>query len=773
MNILERNGVVDSATYKNSPRRVEGRDKVMGKAVYAGDYYSDRLEREIDVAYAVTSTQATGSVLSIDTQAALESQGVHAVLTHENAPRLKKVLSLNGTEIGDILPLQNSKLHYNGQCIALVVADSLEHARNAALLVKACYSQPEPNVAFTLQQGQERLADAKQVGAMEKGKERIGDPEKVYGLSTHRIDITAATSPHHHNAMEPGAIIATWEDDGGLTIRMPSQFCYGDAVILGEAFGFGLKERLPRIIGQVLDGLEFHNKVRVITPLAGGAFGSKQANIHTLLAPMAAKVVGRPVKLVLSREQTFSMMPFRGQSQQRLRMSADIHGNLEAILHDTQIAQGAGGSFIEPVSENTMKAYACKNISVNNRSARLDTGAPGWMRAPGASLGLFAMEVAIDMLAEKAGIDPLEMRLRNHADVEPDTGHEWSSKSLKQCYQEAATSIGWFERNARVGSMREGRQLVGFGMATAIYPTRMLPAVASITLYPTGVAVVKSAVHEIGQGMLTTMTQVAVEHLGLPLASVKLEWGDTRLPYGSMAVGSMGALTNGAAIAEAAIKVSKALFKIVVKDAASPLRGQKVDHLAIRGEFIVAEDGTKESVTVAASRLAKPIEEEAITGRPPQLPTLPHKYGRCVFGAQFAKVLVDPDTMHLKVERLVGAFAGGRALNPLLVRSQLMGGMVWGIGQALMEESSLDPRTGMWMNGNLGEALVPVNADASGIEAILIEEDDRRGHPLGIKGMGEIGGIGTAAAISNAIYHATGKRLLSLPMKIDDLLRDE
>ena len=214
----------------------------------------------------------------------------------------------------------------------------------------------------------------------------------------------------------------------------------------------------------MLGGLEFDNKVRVITPLAGGAFGSKQANIHTLLAPMAAKMVGRPVKLVLSREQTFSMMPFRGESQQRLRMGADIHGNLEAILQDVQTAQGAGGSFMEPVSENTMKAYACKNIGVNNRSARLDTNAPGWMRGPGASLGQFALTIAMDMLAEKAGIDPLEMRLRNHADVEPDTGHEWSSKSLKQCYQEAATRIGWFERNPQVGSMREGRHLVGFGM---------------------------------------------------------------------------------------------------------------------------------------------------------------------------------------------------------------------------------------------------------------------------------------------------------------------
>ena len=771
MDTSERIGVVDLATYKNAPRRIEGRDKVMGKAVYAGDFYSDRLEREIDVAYAVTSAQATGSVLSIDARAALASEGVHAVLTHENAPRLKNVLSINGTEIGDILPLQDSKLHYGGQCVALVVADSLEHARNAALLVAVRYSEPEPTAAFNLQQGRGRLKDAKSVGAMEKGKEKIGDPEKAHGLSAHRVDIQVDTSPHHHNAMEPGAIVATWDEDGGLTIRMPTQFCYGDAVNLGEAFGFGLKDRLPRIIGQVLGGFQFDNKVRVISPLAGGAFGSKQANIHMLLAPMAAKVVGRPVKLVLSREQTFSMMPFRGQSHQRLRMSADVNGTLEAILQDIELAQGAGGTFIEPASENTTKVYACKNIWVNTQTARLDTGAPGWMRAPGASLGQFAVEIAIDMLAEKIGIDPLAMRLRNHADVEPNTGHEWSSKSLKQCYQEAAQKSGWFERDPRVGSMRDGRHLVGFGMATSIYPTRQLPAVASITLSVDGKAVVKSAVHEIGQGMLTTMTQVAADHLGLPLGDVRLEWGDTKLPYGSMAVGSMGALTNGSAIAEAANQVIQTLCKMVVKDPSSPLHGQHRHDLVIHGHYIVAPDGTKESVTSAASRLSAPIEEEAITGRPPKLPTLPHKYARFAFGAQFVKVLIDPDTMHLKVERLVGGFAGGRALNPLLVRSQLMGSMVWGLGQALIEESTIDHRTGIWMNGNLGEALVPVNADSSGIEVILIEEDDRRGSALGIKGMGEIGVVGTAAAISNAIYHATGKRLTSLPMKIEDLYR--
>ncbi len=758
-------GVVSPEAYKNASRRIEGREKVVGQARYVGDFDGPNLSVELDVAVAVTSSQATGCILSIDSEEALASPGAMAVLTYENAPRLHKVFSPNGTEIGSILPLQETELHYAGECVAVVVADTLEHARTAALLVKVTYSAPESSQAFTLEQGNNRIADAKTVGAGDKGHEESGDPERAFGLSTHHVDVTLETSPHHHNAMEPGGIIAAWNPDGGITVHMPSQFCYADAMILGEAFQFALKERLPRIVGQVLGGFQFDNKVRAISPLAGGAFGSKQANVHLLLAAMAGKLTGRPVKLILTREQTYTLMPFRGASRHRVRMGADVNGKLEAILQESVMAQGAGGTFIEPAGENTTKVYACKNILVRSKSARLDTNAPGWMRGPGSGLGQFAVEVTIDMLAEKVGLDPLEMRLRNYADVDPSTGHEWSSKSLRQCYEAGAQRIGWHERDPRVGSMREGHALIGYGMATSIYPTRQLPAVARVILRPDGHAEVHSALHEMGQGGITTMTQVAAERLGLPLENVHLKWGDTVLPYGSMNAGSMGALTNGAAIAEAADLALKTLFKTVVRDVRSPLYKQHRHDLEIVNGTIAGQSGVAELVMDALRRLEEPIDEEAVTGR-----TMGHsKYGRAVFGAQFVKVKIDADTRHLKVERMVGAFAGGRPLNPLLVHSQLIGSMVWGLGQALIEESMMDPRTGIWMNSNLGEALVPVNADVPDIEAILFEEDDTRGHPLGIKGMGEIGIIGVPAAISNAIHHATGKRLLSLPMKIEDL----
>ena len=436
-------------------------------------------------------------------------------------------------------------------------------------------------------------------------------------------------------------------------------------------------------------------------------------------------------------------------------------------MQDVILAQGAKGTYVEPAGETVTKSYACPNILVHCQSARLDTNAPGWMRGPGACLGQFALDTAMDALAVKMGIDPLEFRLRNHADVEPGSGHGWSSKSLKQCYAAAADRIGWHLRDPRVGSMREGRYRVGYGMTTSVYPVRQLPTLARIILGADGQARVQTAAHEIGQGLITAMTQLAAEGLGLPLAQVRLEWGDTALPYGSMTVGSMSALSNGASIVEAAAAVKAAIVKRAVRDRASPLYGSNRHDIDVVDGRVGHPDGKGESVAALMARHPDdPIEEEAITGRDFGR----SKYGRQTFGAQFAKVLVDIETGHLRVERLIGAFAGGRPINPMLVRSQCLGGMVWGLGQALMEESLMDARTGVLMNRNLGEALVPAHADIADLDAIIIAEDDTRGHPIGIKGMGEIGVIGTPAAIGNAIFHATGVRLTTLPFRIERLM---
>ena len=750
------------------PHRLEGRDKVRGRVKYAGDITPSEMGGVLDVAVAVTSTQATGRVLAIDAAAALALPGVRLVVTHENAPRLHKVVSLSGAEIGDLLPLQDDQLHYYGQCVALVVADTLEHARAAAALVRVRYTDPDPAASFTLAQGQARVKDAAKVGSGEPGQVKVGHAEPAYEKAAHQVDLTFETAPHHHNAMEPGAAVAAWDADGGLTVQLPTQFSYGEAIILGEAFSFGLKDRLPRLLGQLLGGIELSSKVRVISTMAGGSFGSKLSNQHLLLVAMAAKLnEQRPVRLVLTRAQTFSLMPFRGETQQRIRLGADENGQLQAIIQDAVVAKGTAGQFVEPVGEATPKLYACPNIRVHQQVAALDTNAPGWMRCPGIAAGTFALESAVDALAYKLNLDPLELRLRNYADAEPDTGKEWSSKSLRACYQAAAARIGWADRDPRVGSMRADGRLVGYGMASAYYPTQQLPAVARVTLSPDGRAVVQTASHEIGQGMITALTQIAAETLGLELAATRLEWGDTTLPYGGMSVGSMTTLSNGAAVQEAAAAVRKALIKRAVKDKLSPLYGQPASQVRVeQGQFAGTAGLTESVATLMARYPDEPLSKEAITGR-----TFGHsKYGRAAFGAQFAQVSIDPDTFSVRVERLVGAFAGGRIINPVLARSQLLGGMVWGIGQALLEESVLDPRTGRWVNDNLAEALVPTNADIRDLEAIIIEEDDTRGHPLGVKGLGEIGVAGVAAAVANAIYHATGQRLTSLPMRLDKLL---
>ena len=760
--------VLSSNFIAHAPRRIEGRDKVMGRLRYAGDLSAAQVGVDaLDVAVAIISTQATGRIQAIESADALASPGVHLLMTHENAPRLNKVMSITATEIGDLLPLQDDVLHYGGQCIGVLVADTLENARAAAALVRIRYSAPENGAAFTLEQGQDRAEDSKKVGAGDPGQVEVGHPEREYEGAQHKVDLTFETSPHHHNAMEPGAVVAVWEDDGRLTVHLPTQFCYGDAMNLGQAFGFGLKDRLPRILAQVLGGFEFDNKVRIISTMSGGAFGGKTGNIHLLLAPMAAKLTGRPVKLVLTRQQVFTLMPFRGASRQRLRLAANAGGKLQSVMQDVLVSLGAKGGFVEPAGETVPQSYACANVRVHTQAARLDTNAPGWMRGPGCCLGRFAIESAVDDLAYQLGMDPLDFRLLNHADVDPETGKEWSSKSLKACYEAAARRIGWFDRNSAVGSMREGRHRVGYGMATSMYPVKQMPAVAKVILDADGRARVQTTIHEIGQGAVTAMTQIAAEALGLPLGQVHLEFGDTALPYGGMTVGSMSTLTNGAAIHEAAQAVKQTLLKRAVRDQGSPLHGLSHDLLDVVDGRVLAPGGVGEAVADLMARHPEGyIKEEAITGRDMGR----SKYARQTFGAQFAKVLIDPDTMHIQVERLVGAFAGGRAINPLLVHSQLMGAMVWGLGQALHEESAMDQRTGLWTNRSLGEALVPTNADVDGIEAIVVNEDDTRGHPLGVKGLGEVGVVGTAAAIGNAIFHATGKRLTTLPFRIDRLL---
>ncbi len=716
----------------------------------------------------VRSECAHGRLWQIDTGDAEAVPGVRAAITHLNAPKLKRVKTLTSSELDMFLPLQDESIHYSGQPIALIVAETLQTAQYAASLVRASFEHSSAALSFSHELP--RASKVKKVAGRDPGSLTRGRPEQAFSAAPVQVDVTYSTMTAHHNAIEPGATIAAWDEQGRLTAWNASQFVYGDATTLGQAFGFGPLDQKLRIVPQAAVGIDFGSRIRVISPLVGGGFGGKGANASLLLAAMAAKVAGAAVKLVLTREQTYSLMPYRAGIVQRLRIGASRQGCLSALLHDAVVQNSTVGSFVEPVGEVTPHLYSCEHLRTTHSIVRLNVNAPGWMRAPGAAPGLFGLECAMDELAEKLKLDPVELRLRNYATVDPQSGHEWSSKSLQECYRLAGERIGWWtERNPICGSMRENGLLIGLGMASAAYRTNQFPSVARITMTQRGEAIVQSAVHEIGQGAITSLSQVAAESLGMPLDRVRFEYGDTALPFAFITAGSGTTLSAGTAIKNAAERLRRDLILRAITDRASPLFGlPSRDVVAKAGSLFSKRDsGLGERFTeLLARHPRRTFSAKAVIGR-----TFGRsRYGRSAFGAQFARVAVNPETGQVRVERMVGAFGCGRIINPKLAQSQLLGGMVWGVGQALFEQTVLDKRDGSWVNSNLAEALVPTNSDVPRMEVLFAEEDDSRGSALGAKGLGEIGITGVAAAIANAVYHATGKRIRELPIKPDKLL---
>lgn len=489
--------------------------------------------------------------------------------------------------------------------------------------------------------------------------------------------------------------------------------------------------------------------------MAGGAFGRNLNTIHMLLACMAAKDHPRAVKVILTRAQTFPLLSHRGEVRQRLRLGARADGRLTAIVQEADVAKGTAGAFVEPVGEVGMQLYAHDAHLVQHRVAALDLSQTGWMRAPGVSSAVFAIETSMDDLAAATGLDPLELRRRNHADTNPQTGKPWASKSLLACYAAGAEAIGWVARPPGGTERLDGR-LTGYGMATSFDLGRQFPASARVTLNADGTAEVALAATEIGQGLWTALAGIAADALGLPRERLRLVTDTTDLPYAAGSIGSTGTVSNGTAILEAVGRLRGHLAKRAVRDRASP---------AYRANPAVLhfEDGVfgGEPTALLLARHG-PLAATAHTGR---------TFGqtgpaKASFGAVFAEISLDPLTGALAVERMVGAFACGRILEPAIARSQLLGGMTWGIGQALMEESRVDRRTGRWTNADLAEALIPVNADVRDLRAITIDEDDTAAHPLGAKGLAEIGVVGPAPAIANAIHDATGHRPRALPITL-------
>jgi xanthine dehydrogenase YagR molybdenum-binding subunit len=736
--------------------RVDGHAKVTG----AGRYSAEIALPNMAYAVLIGADVSSGRVSAIHASEAERAEGVAAVLTHRNLPKVAAQPPLFPSLFGHaapgetFFPMQDEVVHYAGQPVAIVVADTLERAQHAATLVRITYEE-RPSTT-TLDQGRDQAYEPERIfGGLVPGRMERGDVGAGLAEAAVRVEQTYRFAANHHNPIESSATTAVWDDDQ-LTLYDSTQGITATRLTVAALLGLS------------------PTKVRVITHFVGGAFGCKaMVWPHVTLAALAARQVGRPVKLALTREQMFTSCGHREEQEQQIVLGATREGRLTTLRHLKLSPTSPFDDWAEPSLNVAAQAYAYPNYQGTYRLIRTNTMTPTFTRAPGEASGMFALECAMDELAYELGLDPLELRLRNHADVDPVSGNPWSSKGLKECYQRGAKRVGWQGRNPAPRSQRDGHWLIGLGMATAGYPVPAFPGLqpqrALARLYADGSVLVQCGTQEFGTGVATAMTQVAADGLGVPLDRVRFELGDTSLPNTSSAVGSAGAGMISAAVHTAATALRDQLVARAIADDKSPLRGADPGAVVVRDGRMVLRDQPETGETYGELLGRNFLEEVDALGswNPTGADT---GYAQTTFGAQFAEVAVDADLGLVRVRRTVGAFAPGRVLNAKTARSQLMGGMLWGLGQALLEGTIMDSRVGRWANASLGEYLVPVNADAPDVEVELVEVHDDVVNPLGVKGVGEIGQVGAAAAVANAVFHATGRRIRELPIRIEHLL---
>src|SRR5438067_1580872 len=735
--------------------RRDGRLKVTGRAKYASEFAIDNAAHAV----VVRSTIASGAIAGFDLAAAQAVPGVLAILTPDNAPRLQQAAEASNPTPPDVVRiplLQDKGVYYNGQHIAVVVADTLQRAQQAAVLVKVDYREAEAQIRM-----QDGLAEAYPPKHFRNGARspdsRRGDPEAALAMAPARIEASYTTPAEYHNAMEPHATIALWEGEGDsarLTVYNSTQFISGTQRAL--AVLFGLKPE----------------QVRVLCPFTGGGFGSKGSTWpHVALAAMAARAVGRPVKLVLDRRQMYSATGHRPETMQHLRIGAESNGRLVAMTHDTfsQMSPPIIGEFTEPAGLMTEFLYACPSVAVTHRLVPLNRPLPTYMRSPGEAPGSLALESGLDELAAAIKVDPLDLRLRNYAETDPHERKPFSSKSLRQCYAAGAEAFGWERRPLDPRAMRAGDTLIGWGMASATRPANWQEAGVRLVFTSDGDVTLQTGSHDIGTGTYTIAAQMVADALNLPVHRVHVELGDTRFPKAPISAGSLTAASLAAAILAGAESAKQQLFKLALATERTPLAGFADADLALADGFVQARTAPHTRIGTPALLARNGMERFVATGN--AKPDADRKqFSSHAFGAHFAEVRVDPELGHVRVSRWVGAFAAGRILNAKTARSQVIGSIVWGIGMALMEETRVDPHTGRITNATLSEYLVPTNADIPDISTIFIEEQDRRTNPAGVKGVGEVPMVGVAAAIANAVWHATGIRVRELPITVEKLL---
>lgn len=711
--------------------RYEARAKVTGAPLYADDMPLPNPA----TALFVTSGIAKGSITSIDTSEAAGLPGVLKVYTHENAPSRQDLRHfMKGGYVADsVMPLTGPKIVNDGEIVAVVVAEDLATARDAAHRLKISYQAEQPATTFG-----SAGAEEKQIPA---GKHDVGDFEAAYGSAPVTLDVEYETPTMHHNPMELFSTAAAWDGDN-LVIHEPSQFVWQ------------LKNGAAETLG--VDAA----KVEVKNPFVGGAFGSKGIMTQrTGLIAAIARDLRRPVKNVVMRDQGYTLATYRAETRHRIRMGAESNGKLVALSHEGSEVTSRQDDYFVAGTTATAEMYACPNIRTGVSLVKADRNTPGFMRSPPETPYMYALESAMDEMAEKLGIDPVEFRRINDTQTSPTTGAPYTSRSLMECYDEAASSFGWSKRNPQPMSMAQGDWLVGYGCATACYPTNMMPATARIVLTPEGRAEVLIAAHDVGTGAYTVMQQIAADELGIDPAAITVRMGDTTLPPGPVSGGSMTTASAGSAVKAACEKVRQRFGGTVpaVDDMSAAFRKLGSNRIEEYAEW--APPGSGEDAI-------KALYKGKFGGGGGDEPK-PLMYA---FGAEFVEVRVHRLTREIRVPRMTGAFAAGRIVNPRTARSQYLGGMIWGLGQALLEKTELDLLRARYINDNIAEYLVAVNADVPEVDIIMVPEVDNQVNSLGVKGIGEVSNVGTAAAIANAVYHATGRRIRELPVTMDKLL---
>ena len=738
--------------------------KVTGRATYA----SDMPLADPAYAFLVTSAIAKGRIDRFDLDEARRVRGVIDIVTHENAPKLKdsKLFSNGGYAGTTIQPLKSADIAHDGQIIAVVVAETYEAAREAANRVKVSYTATTPSATFD--SPGTTAAAAKGQNAQFKEDPKVGDFAKAFDEAEVKLTASYETPTQHHNPMELFSTSCAWMGDE-LVIYEPSQFVYGLKYGVAEQFGIDA------------------DKVRVVNPYVGGGFGARGSMTpRTAIIAGIAKRLNRPVKLVPTRDQGFTITTYRAETRHEIKLGARPDGKLVALRHEGAEVSSRPDAYCVGGTKTTTRLYACPNVDSLVSIVRADRNTPGFMRSPPEVPYLFALESAMDELAVKLNMDPVELRRINDATNEPIGGKPYTSRSLMACFDEAAKAFGWAQRSPQPKSMSDGDWLIGYGCAATCYPTQMGPAAARVRLQRDGRTRVEIAGHEIGTGAYTVIAQTAAERLGVPLEKVAVFIGDSDLPPAPVAGGSNSTASTCSAVTMVCDQIRQRLFKAVMPGQSLADKARETVGIGQTPATQAAQGDRPLDLEKAFDALGVGVVEEygewKPEGAPPDSFRAMHSgQVRLVgghqmkdqiayaFGAEFVEVRVNRFTHEIRCPRLVGAFAAGRIMNPRTARSQLMGGLIWGMSSALLEATEIDERNARYVNDNLADYLVPVNADVADVEVILLSEQDDRINPVGVKGVGELANVGTNAAICNAIYHATGQRIRKLPVRLENI----